>query len=373
MIAGSRGEYGYYRPIVNEIKKMPELDYEFAVCNMHPLASFGNSVEEIENDDFKVGAVVYNTLDGYNRHTMAKSLGIFMVELPGIIERIRPDLILIAGDRGEQLMAAIVGAHMYIPVAHIQAGELSGNIDGTTRHAITKFSHIHFAANSDASERLKKMGEDEFRIYNVGAPQLDELITGVITSPEKIKEKFGVENKKFLLVAQHSVTEEFEKTEEHIAATMRAVSLSGLPAIIILNNSDAGSKIARSTIAKLRDSNMKIYANVSRNDYAGLMNTAAVLIGNSSSGIIEAPLFQLPTINIGNRQKGRMQSANVINVSHNAADIAQAIKTAQTPEFRRQADSAIGAYGDGRSAKRIVNVLKTIAIDDRLLIKKLTY
>ncbi len=156
IIAGSRGEYGYFRPIVKEIIKSPNLDYGIIATNMHVLDSFGSSINEIKKDNLKIHAAVHNTLDGYNHLTMVKSLSIFMMQLPELLHQMKADIVLLAGDRGEQLIGAIAGAHMYIPVAHIQAGEVSGNIDGSTRHAITKYSHIHFAANKDAADRVKK-------------------------------------------------------------------------------------------------------------------------------------------------------------------------------------------------------------------------
>jgi len=374
IVAGSRGEYGYFRPIIREIEKRKNFDYELVVCNMHPLNTFGLSIEEMKKDGLKIGGIVYNTLDGYNRLTMVKSLGIAMMEFPAVIERINPDFILVAGDRGEQFIAAIVGAHMYIPVVHIQAGELSGNIDGVVRHAITKLANIHFSSNEDAAQRVLKMGEEPFRVFNVGAPQLDELTAGLISPREKIQKQYGLKkNEPSILLVQHSVTEECEHAEKQMTETMKAIAELGYQTVIILNNSDAGSNTIRSTILKYRTPKMKIFENVTRADYAGLMKAASVLVGNSSSGIIEAPLFKLPVVNIGNRQKGRVQSDNVINVAHNADEIKSAIRRAISPAFKRQADKAVSLYGDGRSSKRILDILAKTAINDKLLVKRLTY
>ncbi len=374
MIAGSRGEYGYLRPIIREIEVNKVFDYEIIACNMHPLDTFGSSIGEIEHDGLKIGGISYNTLDGYNHHTMAKSLGIFLLELPGLIERTKPDWILIAGDRGEQFMAAIAGAHMYLPVAHIQAGELSGNIDGAVRHAITKLAHLHFCANEDAVRRVKKMGEEEFRVHHVGAPQLDELLNSQITSRSVLAKSLGLDFKQpLILVAQHSVTEEFDQAEFQMAETMKAIASLALPTVIILNNSDAGSKLLRAAVNRRRTPKMKIFNNLPRADYAGLLKNASVLVGNSSSGIIEAALFKLPVVNIGNREYGRMHSTNVIHVSHQANKITAAIKRALSPEFKKIASKAKSLYGDGRSARRILEILRQTPIDDKLLIKRLTY
>ena len=374
IIAGSRGEYGYFRPVIKEIIKKPNLDYGLIVTNMHVLDSFGSTIDEIKKDGFKIHAEIHNTFDGYNRLTMVKSLSVFKMQLPEILKQMGADMILLGGDRGEQLMAAIVGAYMYIPTAHIQAGEVSGNIDGVTRHAITKFAHLHFASNEDAAQRVLKMGEEPFRVFNVGAPQLDELINGEIAPEEEIYNKFGLDKEKpILIIVQHPVTEEFDEAEKQMEETLKAVEKFGYPAIIILNNSDAGSRAIRSAINRLRKPFMKIFPNIPRRDYVGLLKIAGAIVGNSSSGILEAPSFGLPAINIGNRQAGRMQSRNVINVSHSAPEIEKAIKTALSETFREKIKECGNPYGDGQSARRIVDVLGSIPINDKLLIKKITY
>jgi len=374
IIAGSRGEYGYFRPILKEIAKNPNLDYGVIATNMHVLDRFGSSINEIKKDRFKIAATVHNTLDGYNRLTMAKSLSVFMLQLPEILEQMGADLVLLAGDRGEQLMAAIVGAHLYLPVAHIQAGEVSGNIDGTTRHAITKFSHIHFASNEDAARRVKRLGEEDFRIFNVGAPQLDELVQEKPTSYSTLCKTCGLEkNKPIILVVQHPVTEEFEKTELQIAETLKAVSRFDAQTVVVLSNSDAGSQAVHRAVAHHQTPAMRIFPNLPRKDYVGLMKAADVIVGNSSSGLIEAPIFKLPAVNIGRRQQGRLQGKNVINATHDSKSIETAIWKALSPTFKKRAASCGSPYGDGASAQKIVEILASIPIDEKLLIKQITY
>jgi GDP/UDP-N,N'-diacetylbacillosamine 2-epimerase (hydrolysing) len=374
IVTGGRIEFGYVRPVIKAIEKNPDLDYEIIAANMHVLPEFGHTVDEIYRDKFKVGAAVHNTLAGYTHLTMVKSLGVFLTELPGIIERMAPDFILVAGDRGEPLVAAMTGAHMYIPVAHIQAGELSGNIDGMTRHAITKYAHIHFAANDDAAKRLKKMGEQDFRILNVGAPQLDEFVSGDVTDSKTILQRYHLpRNKKSILLIQHSVTEEADLAEKQIAESIKAVASLKLPTVIILNNSDAGSRHIREVIARYKNFKARTFNHIPRPDYFGLLKTCDVLVGNSSSGIIEAPLAKIPVVNIGNRQKGRLQSTNVINVGHSQRAIAKAIKRALSDKFRARAEKSPSVYGDGHSAEKIVDLLATTPIDKKLLVKELTY
>ncbi len=375
IIAGSRGEYGYFRPVIKEIEKRKDLDYGIIAANMHVLDTFGSSVKEIEKDRLKVFARVHNTLDGYSHLTMAKSLGIFMLQLPELLEQMGADMVLLAGDRGEQLVGAIVGAHLYKPVAHIQAGEVSGNIDGTTRHAITKFAHIHFASCKDAADRVRKLGEENFRIHDVGAPMLDELVAGFVTPAKEIRKKFKLRSgKPLMLLVFHSVTEETSDMPRQADELMRAVASSFDGDIVaILNNSDAGSRATRERMLSHTLPNMQAHANMTRQDYAGLMAVADVIVGNSSSGIIEAPTFGLPAVNVGDRQYGRMQGANVIDVPAEEGKIAAAIRKALTPAFRAKCRGAKNPYGDGKSAKRIVDVLSSVPIDEKLLVKRITY
>lgn len=374
IITGTRAEFSYYHPIIEEIQRRPNLDYGIIATNTHVLESFGNTIKHIHEDGFKVESAIYNTLDGYNRVTMAKSLSIFMLQLPELLEKMKADIVLVAGDRGEQLMAAIVGAHLYLPVAHIQAGELSGNIDGVSRHAITKFAHLHFASNKDAAQRLIRMGEEKKRVYLTGAPQLDKLVAGPVTSREKIFKKFFLKkNKPNLLFVFHSVTEEYEHMAEYMDNIMSAIVELGFQTVVLANNSDAGSMIIRNKINEYRKPFMYITHNVSRADYAGLMNTVDAMVGNSSSGILEAPTFKLPAVNIGNREAGRIQGINVINSDYNKEAIKAAVNKAISPAFKKKLQKCVNPYGDGRSAKRIVDVLEKIKIDQDFLVKKLTY
>lgn len=375
IVTGSRGEYGYIRPIIKLMKDSVILEPEIVATNMHLLPEFGNSVQEFQKDNIKVDHKVYMTLSGYTNVTMSKSLGVFMLSFTDIVAAQNPDFILLAGDRGEQLIAAMVGAHLNIPVAHIQAGELSGNIDGMSRHAIARFAHIHFASNEDAANRLIRSGEEPHRVFKVGAPQLDEFVQCRIAAPEIIAKKFSLDpNKPLLLVVQHPVTEQAAFAEQQMTATMDAVASIGVQTVVIYPNNDAGSTAIQRSIQKNRFINMKVERNVAREIYGGLMSVASALVGNSSSGIIEAPLFKLPAVNIGRRQEGRFQGKNVINVQeHSTVAIAAAVKTVLSPEFKDSLRDMENPYGDGCSSERITRILETMPINEKLLYKKIVY
>ena len=372
-INGSRGEWGYIRPLIQHCVAVG-IDYSICATNMLLLPSYGNLVAEIKRDGFEVADEIYMSLEGSNHYTMVKSLGIFLTSFIDVLYRQRPDWIVLAGDRGEQLMGSIAGAYTYTPVAHIQAGERSGNIDGTARHALGKFVHLHFAANDDAVERLLKLGEDPFRVHNVGAPQLDELIQGLVSSRRELVHKYPIgESEPYLLVAQHPVTEEMDRAEEQVKVLVKSLNHFKMRKIWILPNNDAGSETVRRILLQERQSDIHLYENLTRQDYLGLLKHCQAIVGNSSSGLLEAPSFSIPAVNIGRRQANRLQGINVINASFTVQECIRAIDKAISPEFRAAIKDCLNPYGDGRSAERIVNILQKTAVDDKLLIKNLVY
>jgi GDP/UDP-N,N'-diacetylbacillosamine 2-epimerase (hydrolysing) len=373
-ITGSRGEWGYIRPVLRLIDQDPDLDYAIVATNMHLLPEFGMSVREIEGDGFHVDDRIYMTFDGYTGATMTKSLACLLLELPTVLQRIKPDLILLSGDRGEQLMAAVAGAHLRIPVAHIQAGELSGNVDGVVRHAITKLANIHFCANEEFADRVRKLGEQNFRIHLTGAPLVDELVAGAVTPEDELRRKYRLNgDSRLILAVQHPVTEEEGEAGEQVVETLHALIEVGWPTILIYPNADAGSESIRKQLATMKRPHIRYFRNLPRADYLGLMKTANVIVGNSSSGIMEAPSFGTPSVNIGRRQRGRPQAANVINVGYSRQEIVAAIHRSVTDEMVSQARSVVNPYGDGDASKRIVEVLKSLEINEALLQKEMTY
>jgi len=373
-ITGSRSEWGYIRPILRYIEQDPELGYALIVTNMHLLPRFGSSIHEIERDGFRIAERIFMVYDGFTGQTMAKSLASLLSELPGALERASPDILLLAGDRGEQLMGAIAAVHMRIPVAHVQAGELSGHIDGVIRHAITKLAHIHFAANEDFAERVRCLGEQEFRIHVTGAPLVDELVEGMFDSPAQLARCLGVAvDRPLILAMQHPVIENEEAAGRQLDETIAALTEIAAQTVFIAPNSDAGSQAIRQRLTELSTGSIHVLQNLPRSQFLGLLRIAAAIVGNSSSGILEAPTFGTPCVNIGRRQRGRLQSSHVINVDHHRDAIAGAIRTALSPAFVAQARRARNPYGNGGAAERIVKILKDTVVDERLLNKELTF
>ncbi|MBU2214119.1 UDP-N-acetylglucosamine 2-epimerase (hydrolyzing) [Patescibacteria group bacterium] len=372
-LTGTRADWGYAQPIA-DLCRDQNIDYEVCVTNMMMLPAYGTLVDELRRDGYNVGGELFMSLEGHTHATMAKSMAIFMSSFVDTLVREKPTWVVLAGDRGEQLMGSVAAAYCYVPIAHIQAGELSGNIDGVARHAIGKFAHIHFCANKDATDRLKKLGEEEFRIHQVGHPGLDPITAGDITEVKAFKEKysFDVEDP-YIIVLFHPVTEDYEFVEDQASMFIEALEKFPQKKVWILPNNDAGAGKLRPIIKKNRKSDTLMFENVTRADFFRLMKHAQCIVGNSSSGLLEAPSFGLPTVNIGRRQENRVRGENVIDTPFQLDTITQSITTATSTEFHQKLKGMTNPYGDGHSAERILEILKNTPIDDKLLVKRLTY
>ena len=371
-LCGSRGEWGYIRPIIDICKKK-KINYSICLTNMVVLDSYGGLGKMIKKKNYKICDEIEMSLEGNNHYSMIKSLNIFGMNFVETLKREKPSWLIIAGDRGEQLIASIVAAYTYTPVAHIQAGEKSGNIDGVTRHGIARFVHVHFAANKDAFNRLLKSGEEKFRIFNTGAPQLDEIYSDKISKFNILKKKLGIENlSNYFVIVFHSVTEEYRHNKKNISELIKAANHFKNHKIWILPNNDAGSLIIRNEIEKKRELNNHVINNLPREEYLSLIKNAKVVIGNSSSGVIETPSFQTASINIGNRQKDRIKAISTINSTYKKSDIIKKIKLAISKKFSNRLKKTKNPYGDGKASEKILRILKDSKIDDKLLVKKMT-
>lgn len=372
----SRATYGYSKNVMLAMRDFPQLELQTLVTGMHLVPELGHSIDLIRQDGFPISASVPMHGGDASRGAWSRALGQGIDGYAEAYERLQPDVVLLSGDRIETFGCCIAAAYMGIPIAHIQAGDKSGHIDDSARHAIGKFAHIHLASCEDSADRLRRMGEQEFRIFNVGAPQLDN-IAGVDyrrSSVEVNGQRLDL-SKPYILLVQHSVMAEMAEAGEQMAATLEACAGSGLPTYIIYPNSDLGYKqIIRRIEERAAGANFTILENVEREAYLALLANCAVLVGNSSSGILEAPSFRVPVVNIGNRQRGRPQAENILNCDYEVASIAAAIARASTDaDFRRRCATAVNPYGDGRSSSRICEILKDIPLDRRLLDKECTY
>lgn len=376
VITGTRAEYGIIRPVLEEIKAHPQLELLLIVMAQHLSPDFGYTIREIKQDGFEIAACVETLLSSDSLGGMARALGLAIIELTQTIEMIHPDIIMVTGDRGEMLAGAIVGAHMNIPVAHLHGGEVSGTVDELIRHAITKFAHIHFAATEQSAQRIQQLGEDKKRIFIVGAVGLDEIRRGDFLPRDEVLRELGFDGSKpILLVSQHPVTTEIEEASQQMRETMEAIKELGLQTVLIYPNSDAGGRKMRQVLEEyLGLEFIRAFKNISRKLYLGVMNAADVMVGNSSSGIIEAPSFKLPFINIGTRQQGRQRAGNVIDVPYNREKIKEAIKYVLSNKDLRFALAGVkNPYDWGMSGPQIARILATIEINRDLLQKRLRY
>lgn len=377
VITGTRADYGIYYPILQKIRLSKKLGLYIVATSMHLMKEFGYTVKQIEKDGFKI----YEKVDvSYSEDTgaaMAFSAGRAISAFSRTFSRLKPDIVLILGDRADMLSAAIAANYMNIPVAHIHGGELSGHVDGVVRHAITKLSHIHFPATKKAKELITKLGEERTRVFVCGAPALDRILAGHATGEKVLTKRYKIKkNEPFVLVVQHPVNSESQDAASQMEATLAAVAASGFPAIIIYPNADAGGRRMIKIIEQYvsRYDSFRAYKSIPHEDYLGLMKMASVLVGNSSSGIIEAPSFMLPVVNIGQRQENREQSSNVINVPSDAKKIKEALKTAVlNRSFRAKVKKNRNPYGDGHASDRIVKVLGSLRLDRDLLDKKTVF
>ena len=264
---------------------------------------------------------------------------------------------------------------MGIPIAHIQAGDKSGHIDDSARHAIGKFAHIHLASCQDSVDRLTKMGEQDFRIFDVGAPQLDNIVNIDYKSDSiDLDGEIINLNEPYILMVQHPVMAEVLEAGNQIKETLEACEQSNMPTYIIYPNSDLGYKQIVNGIKSSNSNNFKILKNVERDSYLRLLSNCSVLVGNSSSGILEAPSFKIPVINIGNRQRGRPQAGNIINSEFSADIIYSKIKFCLNDKtYRSNLKNVFNLYGDGKSSERICEILSTIDLSPILLDKECTY
>lgn len=376
VIASSRATYGYKRKVIGLIRKSPKLKLQLIVTGMHLLKEYGLTVREIESDGFPIAARVDMMIGGDSPPAWAKSIGVEIEGLAQVFSMLNPDIVLTSGDRAEMFAAAVTAAYMNIPIAHIQAGDVSGHIDGSARHAITKLSHIHFPSCEDSAKRVERLGEEKWRIFNVGAPQLDAIMKDKKYSKKEMSTKLALDlNQPTILVIQHPVLVENDKAYSQMKETMKAIAELKLQSIVLYPNIDASGQ---ETIRAIQEFEhlpfINTFHNLERSVFISLLKEVDVIAGNSSCGILEAPSFKLPAINIGDRQRGRMQACNVINADCEHKEIVKALKKALFDKrFRKRLETCVNPYGDGKSSERIVNVLEDIDINSRLLDKHITY
>jgi UDP-hydrolysing UDP-N-acetyl-D-glucosamine 2-epimerase len=373
-ITVGRSDYGIYRPILRRILADPELGLQIVAAGAHLSPAHGLTIREVENEGFAIAERVEMLLASDAPEAIAESLGLGIIGFSRAYARLRPELILVLGDRFEMHAAALAALPMKIPVAHIQGGELTmGAIDDALRHSITKLSHLHFVATEEYGRRVRQLGEEPWRITVCGAPSLDNLESLALLSKAELAAKYGFALEPApLLVTFHPVTLEYEDTAYHIAELLAALDDSGMPAIFTMPNADTSNHVIAESIRAFvaARSATHLVDNLGTQGYFSVMAQAAAMVGNSSSGIIEAASFRLPVVNIGTRQQGRVRGANVLDVGYSRREIAEGIRRASNAGFRSRLADLENPYGTGGASSAIVKRLKSLQIDSRLLQKR---
>jgi len=368
VFVGSRANYSSIKSVMLSVKEHPELELQTVVGASALLERFGKVEDLLIKDGFTIDGRFYSLIEGENPVTMAKSTGLGLIEVSSVLDTLKPEFVVIVGDRFEMMSVVIAAAYQNIKIAHTMGGEVTGTIDESIRHAITKFSHLHFPANEDARERIIKMGENSSNVFNYGCPRID-LIKDELSQNDSIQklqgifETYGGVGGKFdlsspyLLVSQHPVTTEFANARAQFEETLLALNEIKMPTILLWPNADAGaddiSKAIRTFREKYNPDWLHLFKNLPTSIYIHLLNTTSCLIGNSSSGLRDAAFVGTPVVNIGTRQQMRMKGDNVIDAANCSTEIFNAISV----QLKKGKYASSDLYGDGFTGGKIADCL----------------
>ena len=384
VFTGNRAEYGLQYPIIKAISADPRLEYYLLVSGAHLKEDFGRTLEEIEADGFDIHARVRIDMPEDNLLSTAQAIGSGILSLSNVLAELRPDFLVVYADRFEGFSAVITGTQMGIPTAHIEGGDYTegGALDDSVRHAMTKLAHLHFTTNEQAAERVRQLGEEPWRVHNVGFPALDLVAAGHFASPAEVYQRYNLkQDRPILIFTQHSVATEFDKAAEQVRPSLEvlreAESEWGCQIIITYPNDDAGGRRIVDEIDEFSRNAppfIQIHSSLGRYFYHGVLNIASACLGNSSSGIKETPAFCCPNINIGARQQGRLRADNVLDVGYDKDEIMSAIWQCLNDDvFMEQVRTCANPYGAGDAGPQIAEVLSTVQINSALIQKKMTY
>lgn len=374
VVTGTRAEYGLIKNILKKIEENNCLQLKLIVTGTHLSGKYGNTINEIIDDGFHIDEKVPIILENYREDRVAIEMGTLMIKLSSIFNKMKPDILLILGDRYEIFASASTAITMNIPIAHISGGEITeGAIDEQIRHAITKMSHIHFPGAELYRNNIIKMGEESWRVFNFGDPGIDNIKKMNMLTQEELTNILDLEvDKSTILVTYHPVTLEKELLKYQIENLIDALDKLNRKTIITYPNADNGGEYIIKKIEEFSNRNPKVrlFKNLGSLKYLSIMKLCGVVVGNSSSGIVEAPYLKVPTVNIGNRQKGRLMAESIINCSNKSEDIVNAINNALSNEYQIKVKKTTSLYGVGNTSEKIVGILENIEINERLLKKK---
>ena len=367
-VIGSRANYSSIKSVMTAVKSDKKLSFQLVLSTSSVLQRYGDVSTLIKKDGFSIDEKVFNLIEGETPLTMAKSTGLCLIELSSVFSRLKPDLVFAVGDRFEVMAVVLAASYMNIPIAHTMGGEVTGTIDESIRHAITKFSHIHFPATKDAAKRIQKLGERKDHIFYVGCPRID-YVKEVLSKKKNdnksvLSQGVGTKldiNKPFIILSYHPVTTEFEKIDVQTRQILDCINILDIQTIILWPNADAGSSKIAKLIRVYRENGLlkkaHFYKNLPTDVYINLLDKCLCIVGNSSSGIREGNYLGVPCVNIGSRQNSRERGENVINVPFEKKAIINTIKfQIKSGKYKKGT-----LYGDGNASKKIIKILKKLS------------
>jgi GDP/UDP-N,N'-diacetylbacillosamine 2-epimerase (hydrolysing) len=363
VVVASRANYARIKTLLTAIDRHERLELQLVAAASTLLERFGSSVYVMEQDGFDPDATIRLIIEGENPTTMAKSTGLGLLELPTVFESLGPDMVVTVADRFETIATAVAAAYMNLPLAHTQGGEVSGSIDESVRHAVTKFAHLHFPATELSRRRVIAMGEDPATVFNVGCPSIDLVARTELGTHREALETFGGAGspidpeKPFVLVMQHAVTTEYGSGFQQINATLDAVESIGMQAVVFWPNVDAGSEDVAKGIRLFReagrDRNFHFFRNLPPEVFIRLMAHCACMVGNSSAALREGAYLGTPAVSVGSRQQDRESGPNVVRTSYDTDEIADAIRE----QIRHGPFERNDLFGDGNAGEKIAEIL----------------
>ena len=372
-ITGIRSEYDILYPVLKELQNNKNFDLKVVITGAHLSDWHGFTLDKIKDDGFDIAEKIDSLLMTNRKTQRSKGVGLLIEGLTQVVDRERPDFLLCAGDREESIATCVVGNYMDVLVAHIGGGDpVYGNSDDPIRMACSKLAHIHFATANEYAENIKRLGEEEFRICFSGNPALNNILETKIIDRKKLGEflDIDIDSSEYLVVLKHPLSSEIEDSYRQMNITMNAISEfafeNKVKVIGIYPNTDPGSYDILKAIDDNCSENIKFYKTLPREIFVNIMRNAKVLVGNSSMGILEAPFYKLPVVNIGNRQKGRLNAGNVEFVEYDKDQIKKSIEKAfYNKEYRDSVKNLQNPYGDGYAHKKIVDFLDKVDLNDR--------
>lgn len=373
-ISGTRADFGLMTPVLKEIEKSSSLSLILGATGMHLMPKFGLTINEMKRI-FKNVRSINTTFDNTHFASLASFIGPYMTKVVPFIKNSKPDFILTLGDRVEMLCSAMAAVYLGIPTGQLHGGEITSTVDEISRHAITKLSHLHFPATTEAARRIRLMGEEPWRIHAVGAPALDIILDSQLPTRQKLFSYLNIQkNQEIILVVQHPVSNKISFGRQ-IRETLMAVKSTKMPTVIIYPNADPGGQEIIAELNKHQNNpQFRIFPSLPYPMFLALERESAVWIGNSSAAMIESSSFKIPVVNIGERQAGRLHGHNVINAPYNHRKIYSAIrKSLFDNNYRKKLSHIKNPWGDGQTGKRIVRILENLVINQKLLNKRLTY